>query len=114
MAMLTPSERKKLIESLVKKSKINWAHISIAQLMKAGYIDRVLTTNFDNLVQRACALVLNIPQYMIWLPLQSIETICHFKNLCFICMVSIRDLSFAIHRKRLKNKLIGCRRYLTD
>ena len=41
----------------VDNAKINWAHIAIAQLMKHGYVDRVLTTNFDPLVVRACALV---------------------------------------------------------
>ncbi len=61
MSKLTPSERKNLIESLVKKAKINWAHIAIAQLMKLGYIDRILTTNFDNLVQRACSFVSEFP-----------------------------------------------------
>ena len=31
--------------------------IALAQLMKANYVDRVLTTNFDPLVMRACSLV---------------------------------------------------------
>jgi hypothetical protein len=38
-------------------ARINWAHIAIAQLIKHGYVDRVLTTNFDPLVVRACALI---------------------------------------------------------
>lgn len=37
--------------------KVNWAHIAIAQLMKEGYIDRLLTVNFDPLVVKACAMV---------------------------------------------------------
>ncbi len=61
MSKLTPSERRNLINKIVNDSKINWAHIAIAQLLKNGYIDRILTTNFDNLVQRACALVEEFP-----------------------------------------------------
>ena len=49
--------RRRLIEEKVDDARINWAHIAIAQLMKAGYVDRVLTTNFDPLIVRACALV---------------------------------------------------------
>lgn len=57
MAELSPGERRDLITRYVDKAKINWAHICIAQLMKEGYISRVLTTNFDPLVIRACALL---------------------------------------------------------
>ncbi|MEN8644001.1 hypothetical protein ABFE25_04770 [Bacillus toyonensis] len=61
MSKLTPSERRNLISRIVKDAKINWTHIAIAQLMKHGYINRILTLNFDNLVQRACALVNEFP-----------------------------------------------------
>lgn len=61
MSKLTPSERRNLISRIVKDAKINWTHIAIAQLMKQGYINRVLTLNFDNLVQRACSLVNEFP-----------------------------------------------------
>ncbi len=57
MAELAVAERRDLIAHYVDRAKINWAHICIAQLMKSGFIDRVLTTNFDMLVVRACALV---------------------------------------------------------
>lgn len=57
MAELSPGERRDLIARYVDSAKINWAHIAIAQLMKRGYIDRVLTTNFDPLLVRACAMV---------------------------------------------------------
>ena len=57
MAELAVAERRDLIASYVDNAKINWAHIGIAQLMKHGYVDRVLTTNFDLLAARACALV---------------------------------------------------------
>ncbi|PFF41474.1 hypothetical protein CN357_31640 [Bacillus cereus] len=61
MSKLTPSERKNLISQTIKDAKINWTHIAIAQLLKHGYINRILTPNFDNLVQRACALVGEFP-----------------------------------------------------
>ena len=57
MHELSPSERRVLIANFVDKAKINWAHIGIAQLMLHGYVDRVLTTNFDLLVSKACSLV---------------------------------------------------------
>lgn len=57
MAELDPSDRHTLICKYIDAAKINWAHISIAQMMRAGFLDRVLTTNFDPLVMRACALL---------------------------------------------------------
>ena len=56
MGELSVAERRDLIAGFVDKARINWAHICIAQLMKHGYVDRVLTTNFDLLLARACAL----------------------------------------------------------
>jgi NAD-dependent SIR2 family protein deacetylase len=61
MSKLTPPERRNLIMELVTNSKVNWAHVAIAQLLKHHYIDRILTTNFDNLLQRACSLVGEFP-----------------------------------------------------
>lgn len=61
MAELPPSARRDLIAEFVDPAKINWAHLAIAQLMKAGYVDRVLTVNFDPLVVQACALVGEFP-----------------------------------------------------
>ena len=57
MSRLSLGERHEIIADYIDKARINWAHIAIAQLMKHGYVDRVLTTNFDPLVARACALV---------------------------------------------------------
>ena len=57
MAELSIGQRRDLIADYVDKAKINWAHLGVAQLMKHGFIDRILTTNFDLLVVRACALV---------------------------------------------------------
>ena len=57
MGELLLSERRDLIAQSVDKAQINWAHLCIALLMQAGYVDRVLTTNFDLLVARACAML---------------------------------------------------------
>ena len=61
MSELLLSERRDLIAEYVDKAKINWAHLCIALLVQAGYVDRVLSTNFDLLVVRACALLNEFP-----------------------------------------------------
>ena len=57
MGELEPGFQRKLITDAIKESKINWAHICIAVLIQKGYVDRVLTTNFDPLISRTCALL---------------------------------------------------------
>jgi hypothetical protein len=57
MAELAPDECKELIAEYIDKASINWAHMAIAQLVKEGYVKRILTTNFDPLVVKACATV---------------------------------------------------------
>jgi hypothetical protein len=61
MSELLLSERRDLIAEYVDRVKINWAHLCIALLVQAGFVDRVLTTNFDLLVVRACALLNEFP-----------------------------------------------------
>lgn len=61
MAQLMLAERRDLIAECVDKAKINWAHVGIASLIQSGYVDRVLTTNFDPLVMRASALLGEFP-----------------------------------------------------
>ncbi len=55
MAQLGPGERRDLVAEYVDNAKINWAHVAVSCLIGAGYVDRVLTTNFDPLIMRACA-----------------------------------------------------------
>ena len=57
MAQLSIGERRDLIAKHIDNAKINWAHIGSAQLIKYGYVDGVLTTNFDQLVMKAGAMV---------------------------------------------------------
>jgi tetratricopeptide (TPR) repeat protein len=61
MSELLLSERRDLIAEYVDRAKINWAHLCMALLVQSGFVDRVLTTNFDLLVVRACALLNEFP-----------------------------------------------------
>jgi tetratricopeptide (TPR) repeat protein len=61
MEQVVRGQRRDLIAEYVDRAKINWAHIGIALLVKEGYVDRILTTNFDPLVLRACALLGEFP-----------------------------------------------------
>ena len=61
MAALERGVRRDLIGAYIDKAQIDWAHIALAQLISGDYVDRVLTTNFDPLISRACALVNRFP-----------------------------------------------------
>ncbi len=61
MECLTPFERNKLLKGYIDNAKINVTHLYLAQLLIEGYIDYVLTVNFDNLMLRALALFNNFP-----------------------------------------------------
>jgi NAD-dependent SIR2 family protein deacetylase len=58
MSALDKSERRELLKPhIIDNKKINWAHIALACLMQSGYIQRVLTFNFDSILSRACNLL---------------------------------------------------------
>jgi NAD-dependent SIR2 family protein deacetylase len=61
MAALTPQLRSQLIRNDVESAKINWAHIAIARMVRDKIVDHILTTNFDPLASRACALFNHFP-----------------------------------------------------
>lgn len=61
MECLLPDERNKLLKGYIDKAKINVTHICLAQLIIEGYVDYVLTVNFDNLMLRALALYNEFP-----------------------------------------------------
>lgn len=55
--LLGPQSRKDLLLEKCKNARgPNWAHLFVAQLIDEGYVDTVLTTNFDDLMQRALIL----------------------------------------------------------
>lgn len=56
MGCLLPNQRDELLKKYIADAKINVTHIYLAQLISKGYVDYVLTVNFDNLVLRALAL----------------------------------------------------------
>lgn len=56
MACLTTAERNALLNHYIEKAKVNVGYIYLAHLIKEGYIDYVLTVNFDNLLLRAMAM----------------------------------------------------------
>lgn len=56
MSCLLPDERDELLKKYIDEAKVNVTHIYLAQLIKEGYVDYVLTVNFDNLMLRALAL----------------------------------------------------------
>ena len=57
MALLPIRDRSQLIQPHLKNSKINWGTIALAQLIAKGYVDRVLTLNFDLVLENACGLL---------------------------------------------------------
>ena len=56
MECLQPYERDKLLKGYIDKAKVNVTHIYLAQLISKGFVDYVLTVNFDNLMLRALSL----------------------------------------------------------
>lgn len=61
MTSITALERRNLISKYVEESRVNWANLMLAQLLKDGVIDCVLTTNFDNILMKASSIVGNFP-----------------------------------------------------
>ena len=63
MSALSAQERRNLFSGYIndKNVKLNVTHIYLAQLLKEGYIDYILTVNFDDLMLKACALFNFIP-----------------------------------------------------
>src|SRR5262245_21050068 len=54
MALLSINERRDLIKPYLEKAKVNWGHIALAQMVAEGFIARVLTVNFDLVLENAC------------------------------------------------------------
>ena len=61
MDLLGPDHRHTFLASYIDRAKINWAHICLASLMAGGYVNRILTTNFDPLLVQSCALFGEFP-----------------------------------------------------
>jgi Tfp pilus assembly protein PilF len=61
MTEMEKGDQRALIRSYIDAARLNWAHAGIAALIKHGYVGRVLTTNFDPLVARACSVFNELP-----------------------------------------------------
>ena len=64
MGALSPKDRKKLIQPMLEASKINWGHIALACIIQKMNVSRILTFNFDLVLERAASLVgMHLPVY---------------------------------------------------
>ena len=61
MNCLSHGERKQLINKYVEQAKINMAHLYLGALVDCGYVDCIVTTNFDPLTLRSLALFNRFP-----------------------------------------------------
>ncbi|PVV61697.1 TPR end-of-group domain-containing protein [Chryseobacterium sp. HMWF035] len=63
MGALTADERRDLFHFYVtrKRVKLNITNIYLAQLLKLGYVDYIVTVNFDDLILKACTLYNFLP-----------------------------------------------------
>ena len=57
MARLAINERRDLIRPYLSAAKVNWGMIALAQLIAEGFVERVLTVNFDLVLENACGLL---------------------------------------------------------
>jgi tetratricopeptide (TPR) repeat protein len=61
MSVLPPGPQRDLLRGYIDRAKLNWAHVGIGALVHEGYVDRILTTNFDPLIARGCAVFHEFP-----------------------------------------------------
>ncbi len=61
MNCITAADRKSLLNKYVINAKINVSHIYLSHLLCEGYIDYIVTVNFDNLTLRALSLFNQFP-----------------------------------------------------
>jgi tetratricopeptide (TPR) repeat protein len=60
-AELNATQKFEIFSFYLRKSKVSWAHLCIALLMKEGFLSRVYTTCPDPLLERACTLLGEFP-----------------------------------------------------
>lgn len=53
MGLLTKTQRREIIHYYEQAARVNIAHLYMALLVKSGYVDRIITTNFDPLIIKA-------------------------------------------------------------
>ena len=64
MGALSPGDRKSLIEPILQRSSINWGHIALACIIRSRNVRRILTFNFDLILERSASLLgMHLPVY---------------------------------------------------
>jgi NAD-dependent SIR2 family protein deacetylase/cytochrome c-type biogenesis protein CcmH/NrfG len=64
MSQLFQADIEKLIVPLLTKARMNWGHIALATLLRGEHVNRVLTFNFDLLLERAASMLgVHLPVY---------------------------------------------------
>ena len=64
MGQLTPAEREELITPLLRRAKLNWGSIALASMIRKELVQRVLTFNFDLVLEHAASVLnLQMPVY---------------------------------------------------
>lgn len=64
LATLSPAERERVVALCLEGARLNWTHLCVASLLKGGFLQRVLTVNFDPLIMQACACLGFLPQVL--------------------------------------------------
>ncbi|MCC7299207.1 MAG: SIR2 family protein [Bacteroidia bacterium] len=90
LAVLTTAQRQTLIKELVADAKLNAAHLYFAGMVKAGYVDKIITTNFDTLLHRALALENVYPNIFDFTASQTAES-ADFSNISLFHMHGQKD-----------------------
>ncbi len=57
MSTLVDGVRRRWINNYLRRAKLNSSAIAVARLAGEGYVDRILTTNFDELIERALTML---------------------------------------------------------
>lgn len=57
MGCLAPAQREELVSPYLERAKLNWGHIALASLIAESKVKRVLTFNFDLILEKALALL---------------------------------------------------------
>lgn len=90
LSILTQLQRQALIKEMVSDAKLNAAHLYMAALVKEGYVDKLLTTNFDTLIHRSLALENIYPNIFDFTTSQSAES-ADFSNISLFHMHGQKD-----------------------
>jgi hypothetical protein len=57
MDLMTVPQRREFIRQFLENPKINWGTLALAQLIEQKFVSRVLTVNFDLVLENACGLL---------------------------------------------------------